>query len=1037
MLNRVIDASVRNRRIVLLLAVVVILGGGVSLSQLSLDALPDATDVLVQVNTIAPGLSALEVEQQISLEVEQAIAGLPNLQLVRSISKFGFSQVTVVFEDGTDLYLARTQVLERLQRVDLPEGLELPTMGPIATGLGEIFHYLVTAENGDLTTARMVHDWVVKPQLLSVPGVAEVNAWGGFERRFEVVVDPRKLAEHDLTLRDVLTALKTSNINVGGGSVTSSGEMLLLHGVGLTTSLQEIGGVVIRSVDGKPVRVRDVARVVDGHRQRRGVVTASGRGEAVLGLGFMLMGENSHVVAEQLSLKMDEARKLLPEGTEIDVVYDRTELVDLVIGTVKKNLFEAMILVVAVLFLLMGHFRAALIVALAIPLSMLFAFSLMVRAGVAGTLMSLGALDFGLLVDSSVIIVENSVRRLQADKVGAKVVDVVAQAAKQVRRPTMFGELVIIIVYVPILALPGIEGKLFRPMALTVIFALTGSLILSLTVMPALATYVLTRKMNHREPWLVRRLKAAYRPVVEAAVRRRLLVLGSALIIVGGTIPMALKLGSVFVPRLDEGSIVINTVRLPGVSVEEAARYSTKIEQLLLKEFRHEIRSIWTRAGTPDVVTDPMGIEVSDIFIMLTPRDRWSRAETKEELAEEMRRTLLPLPGMNFTFTQPIEMRFNEMISGIRTDLGVKIFGSDFDVLRELSKRVQEILLAVPGAENPAPEPLVGQPVLEIELDSEVLSRHGLRARDVLDFVEALGGMEVSEVRLDQMRFPLALRIPERFEENPYLLDTVLITTSDGQRLPLSRLATITQVSGPVVITREWYQRRAVVTCNVKGRDLGSFVAQARREIDAQLGPDLAELGYFVRYGGQFENLERASRTLLYVVPVALLLILVLVYSTYGNWPDSLRVFTGVPFAAVGGIWALYLRGMPFSISAGIGFVALSGISVLADMVMVSTIRQNVASGMGLREATLNAAVQRLRPVLMTAVTTGIGFLPMALNTDVGAEVQRPLATVIIGGVITSTLLTLLVLPSLYAWIGRAGRSAVDGRVDQAPAKHE
>lgn len=1035
MLNYIIDVSLRNRRIVLILAAVVGLAGVGSLSRLSIDALPDVTDVIVNINTIAPGLDPLEIEQQLSCKVEQAMGGLPNLKLVRSLSKFGLSQTTLVFEDGTDIYFARAQVLERLQRIELPDGISRPTMGPIATGLGEIYHYVVTAPGGDLTDSRVLQDWVIKPQLLSVPGVAEVNSWGGHEKRFDVVVDPLRLAKFRLTLQQLIDALDSSNLNIGGGSVGSAGEILLVHGVGLTVTVEEIGAVVVVSVDGRPVRVRDVAEVVEGNSQRRGVVTVNGQGESVLGLGFMLMGENTHKVATSLSKKLEEVKKSLPEGSDVKVLYDRTELVDLVIRTVQKNLSEAMLLVIAVLFLFMGHFRAAFIVALAIPLSMLFAFNVMIQAGIAGTLMSLGALDFGLLVDSSVIMVENSVRRLEEDTSGASVVDIVAEASKEVRKPTMFGELIIIIVYLPILALHGVEGKLFAPMALTVVFALAGSLIISLTLMPVLASYFLSGKNTHGEPWIIRKLKAVYSPLVTWAVARRTLVLGSAIIVMAGSFPMAWKLGSVFVPNLDEGSVVINTVRLPGISVEESARFATQIERLLLSEFPKEIRDIWTRTGTPEVATDPMGIEVSDVFVMLTPREQWTRAHTKEELEEQMRRVLLPLPGMNFAFTQPIEMRFNEMIAGIRTDLGVKIFGPDFDKLKEFGTRVQTILSGITGAESPFVEPLVGLPVLEVTLDAEALSRHGINAREVMDFVEAIGGKELGEVRVGQKRFPLAVRLPTRFTENPEAIESLLIAAPDGQRLPLSRLAKIERVTNPVVINREWYQRRAVVTCNVTDRDLGGFVAEARRKIDEELGAELKEAGYRVAYGGQFENLERASSTLAYVVPIALLLILILVYSTYGNWPDALRVFTGVPFAAVGGIWALYLRDLPLSISAGVGFIALSGISVLADMVMVSTIRKYVDSGMPRQEATLKAAVERLRPVLMTAITTGIGFIPMAVNTDVGAEVQRPLATVVIGGVFTSTILTLFVLPTLYSWIGRAGSGATaqqeaEGRVN-------
>jgi cobalt-zinc-cadmium resistance protein CzcA len=1018
MLNWIIDASLKHRRLVLILSLVVAVTGFASMNRLSIDAFPDVTDVMVQINTVAPALSPLEIEQQISAKVEQVLGGLPHLKLVRSMSKFGLSQVTVVFEDGTDLYFARSQILERLQGVELPGGLERPTMGPVATGLGEIYHYIITAPGGDLTDTRVLHDWIVKPQLLSVPGVAEVNSWGGFEKQYQVIVDPVLLVKHGLTMKAVLEAIERSNLNVGGGVARASGEILLIHGIGLTSTREEISGITIEASDGRPLRIRDVAEVVEGHETRRGVVTSEGRGEVVLGLAFMLMGQNSHEVADRLKAKMEEIKKTLPKGTEVRVVYDRTELVDLVIHTVKKNLFEGALLVVAILFLFLGHFRAALIVALAIPLSMLFAFNLMLRTGIAGTLMSLGAIDFGLIVDSSVIMVENTVRHLHEDRTERPIVEVVAQASKEVRKPTMFGELIIMIVYLPILALHGVEGKLFRPMSLTVVFALLGSMLMSLTLMPVLASYFLSRRRGHpAEPWIARALKRLYVPAVEFAVNHRLLVLGGAVVMVLGTAPLAMKLGSTFVPELDEGSLVINTIRLPGVSIEESARFGTAIEVLLKEEFPDEIKSIWTRTGTPEVATDPMGIEVSDIFVMLHPRTRWKRAPSKAQLEKEIDRVLKPLPGMNYAFTQPIEMRFNEMIAGIRTDVGVKIFGDDFDVLKEKATKVEALLRAIPGADKPAAEPLVGQPILQIKLDPEALSRHGFQARDVLDFVEAAGGKDVGEIRVDQKRFPLAVRLPDRYMENPDLMGTLLIPASDGQRLPLSSLADIQRVSGPMVINRDWGKRRTVVTTNVADRDLGSFVAEAKRKIESDLGEELRSAGCRVEFGGQYENLVRATETLAYVVPLSLLLILFLVYSTYGNVADSVRVFTGVPFAMVGGVLALGFRDMPFSVSAAVGFIALSGVSVLADMVMVSTIRQLIDEGLPVREAALKAAERRLRPVLMTALVASLGFLPMALNTGVGAEVQRPLATVVIGGLVSSTLLTLFVLPTLYVFL--------------------
>ncbi len=1024
MLTWIITASLQHRGVVLALSAVLIGVGVWSMNQLSIDAFPDVTDVMVQVNTIAPSLSPVEIEQQITTRVEQSMGGLTNLKLVRSISKFGLSQVTVVFEDGTDLYFARTQVMQRLGNVALPQGIERPTLGPVATGLGEIYHYIITSPTGNLTDSRVIHDWIVKPLLLSVPGVAEVNSWGGFEKQYQVVVDPARLVRHGLSIGDVLDALERSNANVGGGNTGAAGEILLVSGRGVVSTTRDIGGITVSAIDGRPVRIRDVADVVEGHEIRRGVVTTEGRGEAVLGLGFMLMGENSHVVAERLRTRMEDVRKAVPPGTTIRVVYDRTELVDLVINTVKENLFQGALFVVAVLFLFLGHFRAALIVAAAIPLSMLFAFNFMLQAGIAGTLMSLGAVDFGMVVDSSVVMVENSIRRLHEDSPERTVREIVADASMEVRKPTLFGEAIIAIVYLPILALEGVEGKLFRPMALTVIFALVGSMLLSLTLMPVLASLFLSRpKGQVAEPWIVRAAKRLYAPILDFALGHRVLILGSVVIFVLGTIPIAMRLGSIFVPPLDEGSIVINTIRLPGVSIDESARFGTKIEQLLKEEFPAEVASIWTRTGTPEVATDPMGIEVSDVFIMLHPRKHWQKASNKEELETKMDLVLKRLPGMNYSFTQPIEMRFNEMVSGVRTDLGVKIFGDDFGLLKEKAEKVRDILATIPGASNPFVEPMVGQPILEVNLKSDALSRYGLRARDVLDWVEALGGKDAGEIRVGERRFPLAIRLPKRYEENPSLVEAPLIPAPDGQRLPLSALAEVVRTSGPMVVNREWGKRRALVTCNVVGRDLGSFVLEARRKVDEAVKEDIGRTVDRVEYGGQFENLIRASKRLAIIVPIALALILFLLYSTYGNIIDCLRIFLSVPFAVLGGIWALHLRDMPFSISAGIGFIALSGVSVLDDMVMVSTIRQLMAEGMSALKAAREAALRRLRPVMMTTLVAGLGFIPMAANTGVGAEVQRPLATVLVGGLVTGTLLTLLVLPTFFVALRRGDRT--------------
>ena len=1012
MLDAIITWSLRHRLVVVAAWLAIAIAGVIGFARLPIDAFPDTTPVQVQVNTVAPALSPLEIERQITARVEQGISGLPGLVEVRSLSRFGMSQVTVVFEDGFDIYKARQVVSERIRTVELPAGVDPPTLGPVATGLGEVFHYLVTGEEGvSAADLRTVQDWVIKPQLASVSGVAEVNSWGGEERQFQVVVDPVELQARGLTLADLAEALGRNNLNVGGGTIDVAGEASLVQGIALLTDRKQIEQVVITARSGVPVRVSDVARVVEGHEIRRGAVTADGTGEVVLGLGFMLMGENSHDVTRRLEARLTEIRKSLPEGVEVTTVYERTTLVDQVLATVRTNLLEGAILVIAVLFIFLGSLRAGLIVAAAIPLSMLFAFDLMVRAGIAGSLMSLGAIDFGLIVDSSVISVENSVRRLAEDRTDRSKLDIVRDAALEVRRPTMFGELIILIVYLPILFLEGMEGKLFRPMALTVIFALAGSMLLSLTLIPVLSSLVLPRRMAARENPVVRAAKWLYRPVLRFALRWRWAVLAfAALLVVNGAL-LARQLGSEFVPRLNEGTIVINTVRLASVSLDESVRYGTQIERVLLDEFPDEIDRLWTRTGSAEVATDPMGIELSDVFVMLTPRSRWKRATTQAELVAEMEEVLGVLPGMRMVFTQPIEMRVNEMNAGIRGDVGVKLFGDDLEMLRRKAAEIEAVLKALPGAADVVTEQVTGLSVLQVEVDWDAIARRGIPAREVLDVVEALGGVEVGEIQQGERRFPLAIRLHERYRRDEAAVRRILVTASNGDRIPLDQLAHISTVEAPAMVNREWGKRRIVIQANVRGRDVGSFVAEARAALDreVELPP-----GYYLRYGGQFEHLEAARTRLMIVVPIALASILLLLYVTYGRVRDTVRVFTGVPFAAIGGIAALWLRDMPFSISAGVGFVALSGVAVLGDMVLVSTIRQLLDEGRSVGDAVSIAAERRLRPVLMTALVASLGFLPMAVNTGIGAEVQRPLATVVIGGLISATLLTLVVLPALY-----------------------
>jgi len=1023
MLNQIIVFSLNNRLLVIALTVALVAVGAVSVVRLPMDAFPDTTPVQVQINTVAPSLSPLEIEQQITFPVELAISGLPGLQTVRSMSKFGLSQVVVIFDDDTDIYFSRQLIMERLQSAELPEGSPRPGLGPVSTGLGEVFHYLVESDDHSLTEITTAHNWIVKPQLRQVAGVAEVNTWGGFEKQFHVLLDARRLIKHGLSFNDVFEALERNNRNVGGGLISPrEGESILVHGLGLVASVSQIENIIIEAVDGVPIRIRDVAEVEIGHEIRRASVTAQGRGESVLGLGFMLMGENSREITQGLKEKLEQTKKALPPGMTVRIVYDRTELVDQVLHTVEENLVVGALLVIAVLFMFMGNLRAGLIVAAAIPLAMLCAFSAMLQVGIAGSLMSLGAIDFGLVVDSSVIMVENSVRRLAENPGGRPKLEVVRDAALEVRKPTMFGELIIMIVYLPVLTLQGIEGKLFQPMALTVIFALAGSMVLSLTLMPALASLTLSSRPKERELFVIRFCKWLYRPAVRVALKARWLVLLAVAGLVAGVVWLGSQLGSEFIPRLDEGSIVINTVRLAGVSIEESSRYGTQIEKALLSEFPDEIENIWTRTGTPEVATDPMGMEVSDIFITLKPREQWKRAETQEELVTQMSWAVQTLPGMRAIFTQPIEMRVNEMIAGIRTDLGVKIFGDDFDTLVELAKQVEEVLKKTEGSADVVTEQITGQPVLQMRVRPDDIARYGISTDDVLSVVECIGGRHVGEIREGQMRFDLVARLRPKHRRNQEAVEKIQIPTADGKRIPLHRVADVDEITGPAVINREWGKRRIIVSSNVRGRDIGTFVNEIREEINRQVK---RPPGYSIDFGGQFENLERARLRLMVVVPLALTLILFLLYTSTRSVVATLIIFTGAPFASMGGVVALWLRDMPFTISAGVGFVAVSGVAMLNGLVMLSTIRRLVSEGMPLNQAIEEGALLRLRPVLMTALVAGLGFVPMALNTGVGAEVQRPLATVVIGGVISDNLLTLLVLPVLYSLFG--SRSETEG----------
>ncbi len=1016
MLHKLIEFTLHRRWFVLALAGLLIVLGIFALLRLPFDAFPDTTPVMVQVNVNAPGWSPEEVERQITFPVERELSGLSGLTEVRSISKFGLSQVNLVFEDRIDIYLARQQVSERLGSVELPSGVEAPRLGPVSTGLGEVLQYVVISSSDDLTDARTVQDWIIKPQLQSVPGVAEVNGWGGFEKQYQILIDPNRIIQYDLHLEEVVEAIGRGIRNVAGGEMVRGGEQTVVQGIGQVSTREEIESLVVKSRNGVPVHLHDIADVVVGHEIRRGSATYQANGEVVLGLGFMLNGENSRDVTQAMIERIESIKPTLPPGVEIKTVYSRTDLVDRVLHTVRDNLLYGAVLVIAVLFAFLGNFRAGLIVASAIPLSMLFAFDLMTRFGIVGSLMSLGAIDFGLAVDNAVIQVENAVSRLSRSTESQSRLDVIRDAILEVRKPTLFGELIIMLVYLPILTLEGVEGKMFRPMAMTVILVLLGSLILSFTVLPAMLGAFLKRPKAHTDPRFVVWLQKKYRRTLHWAIAHRAPVLGVAVVLLIVGLLQFNRLGSEFVPRLNEGTIAVNFVKLTGISLEQSTMYGDRVEQIIKQKFADEVDHLWTRTGTAELSTDPMGLEVSDLFITLTPREQWTKASSQEELVAAIDAEVNDLPGMNRVFTQPIEMRANEMIAGIRADLGIKIFGDELNLLEDKAEEISALVETIDGAADVTIEQLTGQPVFQLAVDRQRISRYDLPASEVLTYVEAIGGIEAGEVYEGQRRFELMVRLDSAYTEVPDDIERIPLQSFTGAQLTLDQVTRPSLSAGPASITREWGKRRAIVRANVRDRDIGSFVDEVRERIAKEIE---LPAGYFVRYGGQFENLERAQAKLAVVVPLALLLIFGLLYWTYGSVRDALLIFSGVPLAALGGVIALTIREMPFSISAGVGFITLSGIAVLNGLVLVSAIKRNRSEGMPLQDAIEQSAMSRLRPVLMTALVAAIGFLPMAISSSIGAEVQRPLATVVIGGILTSTALTLFILPILYSIFGR------------------
>jgi len=1042
-MKRFLEVCLRWRLLVFAFVLLVVAVGVRSAGQLPIDAVPDITNVQVQVLTNVPALGPVDVERTITFPVESAMSGLPGVEQIRSVSRFGLSAVTVVFEEGTDLLRARQLISERLTqaRERLPAGAS-PELGPLSSGLGEIFQFEIRAdaacppEGPDTEQChtpmelRSVLDWFVAYELRSVPGVVEVNSFGGELKTYEVEVLPDRLRALDVSLNELFEALENNNDTAGGGYLVRSGEQLLVRGEGRIHSLDEIGDVLIETrQDGVPVRVRDVARVHFAPLIRQGAVTRDGRGEVVTGIVMMLVGANGREVVENVKAKIASIEPSLPPGVRIDPFYDRADLVNRTIHTVAKNLAEGALFVIAVLFLLLGSIRGGLIVAAAIPFAMLVAFTGMKALGLSGNLMSLGAIDFGIVVDGSIIVVENAVVHLAAAAAGrsrpmsyAEAADVVLDSTMDVRKAALFGEAIIVIVYIPILTLAGVEGKMFKPMAITVLFALFGAFIASLTFVPVLVATFLRQHTEDKEPFLVRLMHRSYPRLLGAVMRGPAIVIGGALVLSLGAGLVAARMGAEFVPRLDEGAIAIQLLRLPSVSLEESVRGATRFEKVI-KEFP-EVITVVSKTGRAEIATDPMGVELSDCIVILKPPSEWTTADNRDELIQRMSARLkATLPGLGFSFSQPIELRMAELISGTRSDVAVTIYGDDLATLERLSLQLQGVLRGISGASDVRGEQLAGLPTLEVTVDRAAASRYGVSVRDALDAIEALGGRPAGEVYEGERRFRLQVRVPASLRDDIDQVRSLPVSGSAGPLVPLGQIASIQIGDSPASVSREAVRRRTSVEANVRGRDLASFVsdAQARVSRDAPMPP-----GYVIQWGGQFENLSAATDRLLIAVPLALGLIFLLLYMAFGALKPTLLIYLNVPFAAVGGVFLLALRGMPFSISAAIGFIALFGIAVLNGVVLLTTIKKLRAGGEGPREAARRGAESRLRAVVMTATVAALGFIPMALSSSAGAEVQRPLATVVIGGLISATFLTLFVLPTVYAFVYRSEETAAD-----------
>ncbi len=1039
MIDRILEWSLKNRVMVIIASLVLVVGGLLAMKSLPIDAVPDVTNVQVQVLTSSPALGPEEVEKFITTPIELAMSGLPDLVEVRSTSKFGLSAVTVVFEDGTDIYFARQQIGERLiaAKESIPPGYGEPEMGPVSTGLGEIFQFEIRGKGKTPMELRTILDWEIAPRLRAVSGVVEVNSFGGELKTYEVRIRPDDLTRLDVTLDQVADALEKNNANAGGAYVEQNAEQYLIRGEGLLVTTDDIGDVVVSaSESGTPVYVRDIASVAIAPMVRQGAVTRDGRGEIVTGIVMMRMGANSREVVTMAKEALDGMKDSLAKlGVEIDPFYDRTDLVKKTVHTVAKSLIEGGILVVFVLFIMLGNLRAGLLVSLVIPLSMLVAFLGMRRFGVSGNLMSLGAIDFGLIVDGAVIVIENSVRLLaeRSHQLGRPVTAeertaTVLTASREVLRSATFGVFIIAIVYLPILTLVGIEGKMFKPMAMTVLFALAGALVLAMTFIPAVASLLLPRKLSEKESFLVRAARKVYEPALRGALRVRWVVVIVSLVVLGGSAFVATRLGSEFVPKLDEGALAMQSMRLPSVSLEESVRQATELEKVVLQF--PEVKTVVSKTGRAEIATDPMGVEISDIFIMLKPHDEWPEALTREQLVEKIDEALKrSLPGQMFSYSQPIELRVAELISGVRSDVALKIYGDDLAALERIGQEAVTVLQKVPGAADVKAEQTAGLPVLRIKIDRRAIARYGLNASEVLEVISTVGGREVGIVLEGQRRFALTIRFDPAARDSVEKVKALKVRAPNGALVPLAELATIRVEDGPAQISHESGRRRITVELNVRGRDLGGFVAEAKQAVETA---GVVPPGYFTDWGGQFENLEEASRRLTIVVPLALALIFVMLFAANGSPKLAALIYLNVPFAITGGLFALGARGMPLSISAGVGFIALFGVAVLNGLVLVSYLEERRLGGLTAKEAAYEGARVRLRPVLMTALVASLGFIPMAIASGAGAEVQKPLATVVIGGLVTSTLLTLLVLPTLYAWM--MGRKDSVGRLADPPA---